>query len=214
MKPVVPVTGRAIQVVPWQLQVLQLLEEHHLCAWSIDRARRRKFVNDLAWHLRALHETQVCVLDGARIIDLPSFCSILEKSLGFGRIERSIDSPLGVVGTLRRRPTPKNSDPIKNRYYIWSDADVLLRRDPALFGRLVDALEGVAAEDEYVSEDLLLLQRAVFVGGPSLDVYADDPRGQFRQWWSDRGEPPLWRVLTGVPAPKLLSRDIAKLMPA
>src|SRR5438034_1394034 len=106
MKPVMPVTGRAIQVVPWQFQVLQLLEEYHLCAWSVDRARRRKFVNDLAWHLRALHETQVCVLDGARICDLTSFCSVLEKSLGFGRMDRVIDSPVGVVGTLRRRPTP------------------------------------------------------------------------------------------------------------
>ncbi|MFN7020875.1 MAG: hypothetical protein ACK4WH_06060, partial [Phycisphaerales bacterium] len=191
--------------------VLQLLEEHHLCAWSPDKHLRRQFVNDLSWHLRHLRQTQVCILDGTKITDLSSVCSILEAQLGTGRIAREIDSPLGVVGSLRRRPSPGGSEPIKSRYYIWSEAHQLLRRDPDLFGRLVDALAGVAADEEYVSEDLLLLHRAVFVGGPSLDVYAEDPRGQFRRWWSDRGEPGFWQVRTGVAAPKLVSRSIEAL---
>lgn len=199
---------KPVQVTPWPVDVLQLLEEHHLCAWSTLPARRRKFGVDLAWHLAALAETQVCVLDGARITDLPSFCNQLERSIGFDRIERRIDTPMGVVGALRRRHTPRGEKPIKRRYYLWLDADVLLRRDHQLFGRLVDAIAGVAAEHEFANEDLLLLQRAVFVGGPSLDMYAEDPRGQFRSWWSDAGEDPLWRVVTGVAAPRLLRYQI------
>ena len=130
------------------------------------------------------------MLDGSRITDLASFCNQLERAIGFDRIERRIDTPTGVVGTLRRRHTPRGEQPVKRRYYLWLDADVLLRRDHKLFGRLVDALAGVAAEHEYANEDLLLLQRAIFVGGPSLDMYAEDPRGQFRSWWSDDGEDP------------------------
>lgn len=214
MKPTTPIVGRPIEVVPWQLRVLQLLEEHHVCAWSGDPAERRRFVNNLSWHLRHLNQTQVCVLDGSKIRDLQSFCSVLEAQLGFGRMARQIDSPLGVVGSLRRRPAPDGTEPIKNRYYIWSEAHILLKTDPELFGRLVDALVGVAADDEYVSEDLLLLHRAVFVGTSSLDVYAEDPRGQFRRWWSDRGEPGFWQVRTGVAAPKLVSRSIESVVTA
>ncbi len=210
MKSTRSITGRAVEVVPWQVQALQLLEEHHLCAWSASRDRRRKFGVDLAWHLAGLNDTQVCVFEGSKITDLSSFCSALERSLGFERIDRAIDTPPGVVGSLRRRLTPKGSEPIKQRFYLWLDADVLLRRDAQLFGRLVDAITGVAAESEYVSEDLLLLQRAIFVGGAALDVYAEDPRGQFSAWWSDDGEDPLWRVVTGVAAPKLHRYEIGR----
>jgi len=210
MKSTRSITGRAVEVVPWQVQALQLLEEHHLCAWSASRDRRRKFGVDLAWHLAGLNDTQVCVFEGSKITDLSSFCSALERSLGFARIDRAIDTPPGVVGSLRRRLTPKGSEPIKQRFYLWLDADVLLRRDAQLFGRLVDAITGVAAESEYVSEDLLLLQRAIFVGGAALDVYAEDPRGQFSAWWSDDGEDPLWRVVTGVAAPKLHRYEIGR----
>jgi hypothetical protein len=205
--PVIQIRKRA-QVAPWPLEVLQLLEEHHLCAWAHSPDRRRKFGVDLAWHLSKLDDTQVVLLDGTRVVDLTSFCSQLEGSLGFSRIERRIDTPTGVVGALRRRHTPRGQRPVRRRYYIWLDADTLLRRDHRLFGKLVDAITGVAAEHEYINEDLLLLQRAVFVGGPSLDMYAEDPRGQFRTWWSDAGEDPLWRVVTGVDAPKLLRYQI------
>lgn len=181
-----------------------------MCAWSRLHARRRKFGVDLAWHLSSLDDTQVCVIEGTRVYDLASFCTQLERAMGFERIERRIDTPTGIVGTLRRRPTRKGERPIKRRFYIWLDADALLRRDHLLFGRLVDAIAGVAAEHEYANEDLLLLQRAVFVGGPSLDVYAEDPRGQFRAWWSDDGEDPLWRVVTGVESPRLLRYQIGE----
>jgi hypothetical protein len=199
---------RPIEVRPWAVDVLQMLEEHHLCAWSESADRRAKFCVDLAWQLSSLDDTQVCVLEGSRITDLASFCSQLGRTLGFDRVARQIDTPTGVVGTLRRRHTPKGQTPIKRRYYLWQDADVLLRRDHRLFGRLVDAIAGVAAEHEYANEDLLLLQRAVYIGGSALDMYAEDPRGQFRSWWSDGDEPPLWRVVTGVESPRLLRHAI------
>jgi len=199
---------KPVQVSPWPVDVLQLLEEHHLCAWSPSEERRAKFGVDLAWHLSRLRETQICVLNGSKITDLASFCNQLERGIGFSRIERRIDTPTGVVGALRRRHTPKGQQPVKRRYYLWLDADVLLRRDHRLFGRLVDAIAGVAAEHEFANEDLLLLQRAIFVGGPALDMYAEDPRGQFRTWWSDDGEDPLWHVVTGVAAPRLLRYQI------
>lgn len=216
-----PVTksGRGpVRVAAWPLEVLQLLEEHHLCAWAHAPERRRKFGVGLAWHLSSLDDTQVVLLDGAKITDLGTFCAQLAGAIGLPRVERRIDTPGGVVGTLRRRFTPgdRNGDgrarrrPAKRRYYIWLDADNLLRRDHRLFGQLVDAIAGVAAEYEYTNEDLLLLQRAVFIGGPSLDMYAEDPRGQFRSWWTDGDEAPLWRVVTGVDAPRLLRYQIGE----
>lgn len=210
--PVIKAARRSALAAPWPLEVLQLLEEHHLCAWAHAPDRRRKFGVGLAWHLSSLDDTQVVLLDGAKISDLGTFCAQLEGAIGLPRVERRIDTPGGVVGTLRRRFTPRGAGrrPVKRRYYIWLDADNLLRRDHRIFGQLVDAIAGVAAEYEYTNEDLLLLQRAVFIGGPSLDMYAEDPSGQFRSWWSDGGEAPLWRVVTGVDAPRLLRYQIGE----
>jgi hypothetical protein len=210
--PTAPPPPRPSESVPWPVDVLQLLDEHHLCAWSPSEDRCRQFGVDLAWHLSGLDDTQVCVLEGSRIIDLPTFCAALAASLGIERLERRIDTPGGVVGTLRRRlqPAARGSAPIKRRYYLWLDADVLLRRDPELFGRLVDAIEGVAAEDEYVRQETLLLQRAVFIGRPALNAYAEDPRGQFRRWLGEHDGTPGWGAITGVVAPRLLSYEIGK----
>ncbi len=207
---VIKTSRKPVRTAPWPLEVLQLLEEHHLCAWAHAPERRRKFGVGLAWHLSSLDDTQVVLLDGAKITDLGTFCAQLEGAIGLPRVERRIDTPGGVVGTLRRRFTPRGHRPVKRRYYIWLDADHLLRRDHRLFGQLVDAIAGVAAEYEFTNEDLLLLQRAVFVGGPSLDMYAEDPCGQFRSWWSDGSETPLWRVVTGVDAPRLLRYQIGE----
>ncbi len=196
--------GLAPQLPSWQVEAAQLLEEHHLVAWGHDPRDRARFGTELAEYLRGLGDTQVCVLQGRMIKDIYSFCNCLERAIGFDRIRRTVDKDGGIVGALRRRLTPSGGRPIKRRYYIWQDAHVLLRADHRLFGRLVDAIAGVAAEAEYASEDMLLLQRAVFVGTPSLDVYAEDPQGQFRSWWMEEREEPLWRVVSGVEAPPFL----------
>lgn len=193
-----------IRVLPWQLEVAQLLDEHHVCAWSESPRQRETFAHDLSALLSKLDGTHVCGLDGSRVRDLPSFCDELGRALGVGEVAPVIDSVRGVDGALRRRPVG-GAHALKRRYIVWTDAHVLLRVDPRLFGRLVDAIAGVAADEELCGEDLLLLQRAVFVGRPSLDLYAEDPRGQFRSWFAEAGEAPLWGVLTGLAAPRVRS---------
>ncbi len=182
----------------------RLLEEHHLAAWSDDPVSRVRFGADLALLLNGIRDTQVCVLHGSQIRDLYSFCTQLERALGVARIRRSIDASHGVVDTLRRRHRAAEQTPQKRRFYLWHDAHVLLAADHVLFGRLVDALAGVAAEAEYATDDLLLIQRAVFIGTAALDMYAEDPRGQFRSWYREGREKPLWRVVTGVRRPPVL----------
>ncbi len=89
----------------------------------------------------------------------------LERSLPRAQpIERTVDGRGGVIDRLRKRPKELpirgEADIVKHRFYVWRDAEVLLRADPALFGQLVDALTGVAAEAEYASDDRLLIHRA------------------------------------------------------
>jgi hypothetical protein len=116
----------------------------------------------------------------------------------------SIDGPGGVIDCLRER-NAGTSDAMpmaKRRYYLWHDADALLKRDPATFGAIFDAMAGIAAEAEYASEDLLLIHRAILVGGPALAQYAKNPAGQFQSWLTDTaGSPPLWKVITGLEHP-------------
>jgi len=213
-------SARTAVVVPWPLEVGRILEEQHLCAWSDSQRARERFVSELASSLSKFDDTYVCTLDGSRIHDLPSLCKELECALGVGAIGRSVDSTSGegaeggVVGALRRRPYIAGAPPIKRRFIIWTEAHALLKTDPKLFGRAADAMIGVAAEDEFCSDDVLLIQRAVFVGRASLDVYAEDAAGQFRSWYSEYGEAPLWRVVTGLEAPSVARWRIGRELDA
>ena len=187
----------------WQVEAAQLLEEHHLVAWAHHPVHRRRFGRELAASLSRLPDTQVCELPGAAIHDIFSFCNFLERSIRNDRVRRSIDAKGGIVDALR--VVSDRTKQIKRRYLVWQDADVMLRYDHKLFGRLADAMMGVSAELEYNSEDLLVLQRVIFVGAPSLDLYAEDPRGQFRRWFAEKHEEePLWASVTGVAAPPVL----------
>jgi hypothetical protein len=117
--------------------------------------------------------------------------------MGVGRIRRSIEGAGGVIDGLRRRDERADGAAIKRRFIMWNDAHELLRADHVLFGQLADAIAGTSAELEYVTDDALLLQRAVFVGTPALDVYAEDPRGQFVRWHGEPGEEAArWRAVT------------------
>lgn len=204
-----------IDLLSWQTQALKLTEEHHLVVWSRKRRTREEFLAELVPSLARLGDTQVCVLQGRLIEDLYSFCTQLEKGMGIGRMKRVIDGPEGVLAALRTRTAQGHV--IKRRFIVWQDADYLLKKDAALFGRLVDAIAGVAAEHEYTSEDLLVIQRGIFIGGSVLDVYAEDEQGQFRSWLSEdmavgaAGEGvqlPLWNVITGVEAPSFVRYEI------
>ena len=208
----------ALLQADWQPEVTQLLEEHHLVAWSDVAERRMQFASSLGQFLGTLRDTEVCVFYGRHITDLDSFCYQLERAVPGPPLERRVDGPRGIVPLLRNRVSNRGRPETKYRFYIWHDADILLRADHKLFGRIADAIAGVAAEAEYVSDDLLLLHRAVFVGSSILDVYAEDPGGQLRSWIREGPEEPFWQMVTGIAKPPfmryqidLLDRDLRGL---
>ncbi len=189
-------------VADWQPDVVQLLDEQHLVAASDHASRRLQFAASLTQFLGSQKETEVCTLYGRYISDLEGFCHQLERGLPGPTLARRVDGPGGVTSLLRYRVSMPGRRAAKFRYFIWNDADVLLSADPQLFGRLVDAMAGVAAEAEYVSDDLLLIQRSVFVGSGRLLEYFENEAGQFRSWWSDGCGEPFWQVVTGLEAPR------------
>lgn len=191
-----------LETTGWEAGVLQLLEEQHLAAWSLSGGLRVSFAVGLVQFLQGLHEAEVYSIYGRFVTDLDSFCYQLERLLPGPRLDRRIDGPRGVTALLRERASFPGRPAGRFRFYIWHDADVLLSHDAKLFGRLVDAMAGVAAEAEYVSDDLLLIQRLVLVGGRPLRAYAADPRGQCRCWYQDGLGEPFWRVVTGVDRPR------------
>jgi hypothetical protein len=196
----------------WHADVVQLLDEHHLAATSSSPARRIRFASALAGFLHGLRDAEVCALHGRGITDLESFCLQLERSIPADRdLERRIDGPRGVTALLRHREVYRGRPASKYRFYLWHDADTLLAADECLFGRLVDAIAGIAAEAEYVSDDMLLIHRAVFVGGAELERYAHRPDGQMRAWYDDGSGEPFWRVVAGLDAPPVLPFSIDRL---
>ncbi len=199
--------------VDWQPEVMALLDERHLAVWSHAQSRRTHFAASLAQFLGSQRETDVVTLYGRFINDLESFCHQLERSIPIDRLERRIDGTDGVTDALRSRESVRGRSVARCRYIVWNDADMLLRADSALFGRLVDAMLGVSAEAEYASEDLLLIQRCVFVGGPALADYAEHPDGQFRAWLPDGLGEPFWAMVTGIDAPNTTTAHIDELMP-
>jgi hypothetical protein len=201
----------SLLLTDWHADAAQLLDEHHLAAWSDDPVRRTQFAVAMGQFLGGLRDAEVCVLYGKYITDLESFCYQLERAIPGPMLNRRIDGPSGVVSLLRERATFRGRTVSKFRFYVWHDADVLLRADHKLFGRICDAMAGVAAEAEYVSDDVLLIHRLVCVGGPILDIYSQDKRGQLKSWYDDGKGDPFWQVVTGIDKPSFLSHSIEKL---
>lgn len=203
--------GPIARAAGWHADVLQLLDDHHLVATSPSPARRVRFGAALGSFLLGLRDAEVCTIYGLEVDSLDRFCAQVERSIAGPTIDRRIDGPRGLTALLRHRETFRGRPASKFRYYLWHDADVLLGADELLFARLADALAGVAAEAEYASDDLLLIHRAVFIGGPALDEYAARPDGQLRSWYRDGHGEPFWRVVAGVEAPPFLRFDIDRL---
>lgn len=198
-------------VADWQPEVTQHLEENHLVATSDFPGRRLQFATSLGQFLGMQRDTEVCPFYGRFITDLESFCYQLERAVPGPLLDRRIDGPGGIAALLRNRMIVRGKPATKFRYYIWHDADLLFKLQPDLFAKLVDALCGVAAEAEYVSDDLLLIHRSVFVGGPSLLEVAHDDKGPFRSWLADEFGEPFWRVVTGIENPPFLTYSIDTL---
>lgn len=180
--------------------IAPLLDEHHLVVLGDHPAERDACAEGLRRHLeQRTPDTRVASMEGHRIRDLETFCARLEESLGrpAGTLERSVDR---IVECLRTRPGDARHD-----YLLWRDADTLLEHDVELFGRLVNALIGVAAEREYVSADLLVIQRVVFLGDDKLGAYAEDENGQFRSWLVRDGVTRFWEVASCLERPPVLT---------
>lgn len=188
--------------------VPSLLDEKHLVLWSRDLHRRERAADLVASSLRAVQDAQVVSLPGAVIHDLKSLRTHLDHALPSAEhkpLRATIDGPAGLLARLREPADPlPDHHHIKWRYYVWRDADVLLRTNPAIFSLMVDAVAGVAAEAEFTSDDLLLIQRLVLVGGPTLQVAANDPHGPMTCWRP--GSP--WARLTKVESPTFECREV------
>lgn len=206
----------AREAAPLVAQAATLLDEHHLVAWTRSAQNAERFGIDLGAFLKNFADTQVCSIAGWLVRDLDTFCKQLEIGLARSAgveawpvISRQVFGRNGVIAHLRHRGLhgeDVHHVASKRRYYLWRDADALLRSDESLFNELVDALTGVAAASEYCDEDLLFIQRAVFIGGPALNAYADKPSSQFNVWLETtshdrRTHDPLWGEATHLAAP-------------
>lgn len=185
-----------------------LLDERHLVLWSRDLQRRERAADLVAASLRSVQDAQVVLLPGGVIHDLKTLRSHLDQALPSAEqrpLRATIEGSAGLLARLREAADPlPGHHHIKWRYYVWRDADVLLRASATAFSIMVDAVAGVAAEAEFASDDLLLIQRLVLIGGPSLQMAIEDPHGPLRTWRP--GSP--WARLTRVEAPRFESREI------
>lgn len=197
----------------WQAELARVLDEHHLAAWSNQSGERASFAAGLAAFLAGIHDAQVIPIFGRDVTDLDGLCYQLERSIpGEAPMRRRIDGPSGVVARLRSQPVIPGRPPLRNRFIVWHDADAMIRADEELFGRLADAIAGVAAEAEFASDDYLLVTRVVYIGGENLREYADLESGQLRRWLSDGADEPFWRVVSGVDCPPVIGGPISRLL--
>src|SRR6185369_9520812 len=64
-------TSELVLLAPdWQADVTQLLDEHHMVAWSDLPQRRTQFAVSLSQFLGSQRDTEVCVFYGKYITDL------------------------------------------------------------------------------------------------------------------------------------------------
>ena len=197
----------------WQAELTRVLDEHHLVAWSSQSGERASFAAGLASFLAGMDDAQVVPIYGRNATDLDSLCYQIERSIaGDGPMRRRVDGPAGLVSRFRSQPVIPGRPPLRLRYIVWHDPDELIQNDPKLFGQVADAIAGVAAEAEYASDDLLLITRAVYIGGQVLREYADDESGQLRTWLHAGSQEPFWRAVSGVEMPPVLTGQIGRLL--
>lgn len=186
----------------WPDGIVQLLDDHHLVVLSDSAKARHQFGTTLTTHLGGLADTELVTIDGALASDLPTFCHQLEQQL---KVHRDGPSPwwrdmASVIHALRSPATAP-----KRRYFLWHEAHVMLESDVELFCRMVNALLGVAAENEHITSEPLVLQRSVFIGGAKLGAYAQDHNGQFNRWLDDSEESPFWEVASVIDRPPVIT---------
>lgn len=196
--------------ITWEPEVLSKLETHHLVGWSPKTASRTRFGTRMKQFLDAQSGTEVLVLHGRSILDLEGFCAQLERLLPAEQLARSIDGASGVASILRADSGAYGA-PVRQRYFLWHDADLLMRSDPRLFDQIVEVMAGVSAELEYIS-DSGILQRCVYLGGRSLAERARDPESRFHRWEPDGPGVPFWSLVSGEDRPSTAICSIDTLM--
>ena len=66
------------QTETWPDEVIQLLDDQHLVVVTDRAASGERFGDALIRRLNQMGETQVIVLDGEAVTDVPSFCRLVE----------------------------------------------------------------------------------------------------------------------------------------
>ncbi len=198
----------------WQPEVLAKLESHHIAACSGSVNARTRFGASLQQFLVAQPSTQVCVLHGRHILNIEDFCAQLERLILVDNLARSVDGTQGLASVFRSKAESHTRVPIRHRFFLWHDADVLLRQNPELFGEIAELIAGVSAELEYASHGSLLIQRCVYMGGDRLAAYARDPQSMLNQWGQDGPGVPFWSLVTGEDRPSTSLCSIDSLMKA
>ncbi len=195
---------------PDPAEITQLLDEHHLVVLG-EPAARRRFVRTLGERLASLPETDVVPIRGDRATGLGSFSRELEGALTRApepaRVParepapaQGADGVADIIAALRACPPAA-----KRQYFLWHDADAMLESDVVLFGRIVNAMLGVAAEREHISPDRLVIQRTIFLGNDKLGAYAEEEHGQFRTWILAGDTTPFWEVASCLDRPSVLT---------
>lgn len=190
--------------------MLSKLDTHHIVGWSPNTAQRTRFGARMKQFLDAQTGTEVLVLHGRGIHDLEGFCSQLERLIPTDHLARTVDGASGVASILRIAGGTLGT-PIRQRYFLWHDADLLMRQDPHLFDQLVEVIAGVSAELEFGREGGLL-QRCLYLGGRGLADQARDPKSRFHRWEEDGPGVPFWSLVSGEDRPSTALCAIDTLM--
>ncbi|MEO1534307.1 MAG: hypothetical protein AAFS11_01925 [Planctomycetota bacterium] len=197
----------------WEAEVARLTETRHLAAWSNQPDERIVFAARLGAFWQGQAGVEVIRLFGRAIRTIDDVCEQLERSIPADEpMRRQVGGRAGIAARLRHRIDVPGMATSQYRYIIWHDADDVIDADPGLFAAVADSISGVAAESEFVCDDLLLLTRAVYVGGSALAELSQDEQGPFRQWQHDGVSEPFWRVVSGIDRPPVLAASIGKLL--
>lgn len=196
----------------WEPELLTKLESHHIVAWSSDPALRARFGVRMKQFLDAQSQTEVLVLHGRGILDLEGFCSQLERLIHAEVLARSIDGANGVAALLRQGQDGFVGSPINQRFFLWHDADVLLRKNPVLFDEIVEVIAGVSAELEFADNESMLIQRGLYLGGRALAEHARLEHSRFQSWEDDGPGVPFWSLVSGIDRPSTMLCSVDTLM--
>lgn len=205
--------GFVFEPITWQPEVLARLEDRHLVAWGDDVNVRTRFAACFQQYLSTMADTQVCVLHGRAISSINDLCEQLERLIPVERLSRSVDGPHGISSLLRQRSGVPGRRRERMRVFVWHDADLLARRDRALFQDMVEVMAGVSAEMEYADDGAVLVQRCVYVGSGEIEREARRVDSRLNSWGTGTGgEMPFWELVSGQASPRTTLCAIDRLL--